>query len=107
MHQTQYREFKKHNEQEQQNYLCAKKVADSRKQIDKIVAGKRKKLLQSGVNGDEIAIDAEQVLKEIGDGCSFNTENTLIQVPTEHPYESLGKRFCYCCCLTSHHQINQ
>lgn len=58
-------------------------MEESRKVLPRILEGKRKKLLRSGVPDGDIHLDGEQVLAEIRESCVFNADNALVQVPTE------------------------
>lgn len=61
-----------------------KKIEESRKLIDKILAGKRKKIAKSGGNPDDV--NEETVLDEIRKRCQFDSGNILVQVPTQEPF---------------------
>lgn len=61
-----------------------KKIADSRKLMDKILGGKRKKVAKNGGNPDEVTEDT--VIEEIKKRCQFDTFDILVQVPTQEPF---------------------
>lgn len=67
-----------------------KKVERSRKLIDKILDGKRKKFARNG--GDPNEVTEETVIDEIRKGCQFDSGNILVQVPTQEPFAVGEKR---------------
>lgn len=79
-----YRSFRKNIVVQQEDQQKQAKVDASQKVIAKILEGKRKKLIKSGVLETEIVLDAKQVLEEIREGCVFNIDNALIQIPTQY-----------------------
>ncbi|CAO1374579.1 unnamed protein product [Diamesa serratosioi] len=72
---------------EQQEPYIKKRLDIIKRNVNKIVAGKRKKLLKSGVPENEITITEEDVLKEeesrLREGI---TDNKFTQIPTQHPF---------------------
>lgn len=86
----QYQSFREQSVIDQEELQRQTKVEESRKVLDKILAGKRKKLLKSGIKEDDIKLNPDAILQEIHDSCTFSEDNTLIQVPTEHPI-NVGK----------------
>lgn len=87
-----YRAFRAGSVGDQQQQLRHNKVAESQKVVDKILAGKRKKLAKAGATEAELAaLSADQVLQDIYNGCAVISEdNTLVQVPTQHPFCDIG-----------------
>lgn len=79
-----YAAFRQRSLVEQQEHQRTCKLNESRKVIDRILAGKRQKLRASGASEAECArLTAEQVLEDIGKGsAAFNAENALVQMPT-------------------------
>lgn len=61
-----------------------KKLAETEKIIDKIIEGKRKKASNCG--NDPSLVTKETVLDELKQKWAFNSENILVQVPTEDPF---------------------
>lgn len=90
--QRKYKETIDRNESVIADLCREKKVQESAKAIDKIIAGKRKKSKASGLNPDEITLDS--VLTEIRDSYKFERDNVLIEIPTMDPY-ALGGYFIY------------
>lgn len=86
-----YRAFRAGSVGDQQQQLRHNKVAESRKVVDQILAGKRKKLTKAGATAAELAaLSADQVLQDIYNGCAVvNEDNTLVQVPTQHPFNDI------------------
>lgn len=66
------------------DFCREKKVQESEKAIDKIIAGKMKKSQARGLNPNEITV--ENILNEIRDNYIFKPENVLIEIPTTEPY---------------------
>lgn len=79
-----YLEFRERCVDDQKELLRENTVAESRKVIDKIIAGKLKKLAKSGHQSVQ-SLEPEAVLQEIHDKYSFNMDNALLQIPTKHP----------------------
>lgn len=76
---------------DQQAQLRHNKVVESRKVVDKILAGKRKKMAQAGAAETEVMqLSVDQVLQDIYNECTFNEDNALLQVPTQHPFTAIG-----------------
>lgn len=72
------------------SHYSEKKVEDSRKIIDRILDGKRKKAAKSGGNPNEITETI--VIDEIRRRCQFDSGNILVQVPTEEPFD-VGEKY--------------
>lgn len=71
-------------------HYSQKKVEQSRKLIDKILDGKRKKVAKNG--GDPNEVTEDTVIDEIRKGCQFDSGNILVQVPTQEPFAVGEKR---------------
>ncbi|CAO1328367.1 unnamed protein product [Diamesa hyperborea] len=73
---------------EQQEPYIKKRLDIIKRNVSKIVAGKRKKLMKSGVPETEITITEEDVLKDeearLREGIS---DNNFTQIPTQHPFQ--------------------
>lgn len=65
-----------------------KRIEDTKRNMDRILAGKRKKALKSGGDPSEITEDA--ILEEVKNRSLPDTTAVLVQVPTEEPFE-IGK----------------
>lgn len=65
-----------------------KRIDDAKKNMDKILAGKRKKAIKSGSDPNEITEDA--ILEEIKNRTVSDDAGVLVQVPTQEPFE-IGK----------------
>ncbi|XP_030386376.1 tRNA-splicing endonuclease subunit Sen34 [Scaptodrosophila lebanonensis] len=64
--------------------LKAEKLRETERHLDKIVAGKRNKLLKQGNAEQAAALTPEQVLQEIADNFCFERQNALVEVPCAH-----------------------
>lgn len=86
-----YHEFRERCVNDQKELLRQNKVDESRKVVDKIIAGKLKKLAKSSnQTPSPDTFEPEAVLQEIYDSYSFSMDNALLQVPTKHPID-VGK----------------
>lgn len=85
--QVQFKNFQLTNLAGQHEVLRENKVDTSRRYMGNIMRGKERKLLESGVKKEDIHLSEEDILKDIRDSYDFNADNTLIQVPTEHPFD--------------------
>lgn len=65
-------------------YCRENRIAESSKNIGKIVAGKRKKWIARGLDPNEITIDS--VMTELRDNFKFNPDHVSIEIPTEEPF---------------------
>lgn len=63
-----------------------KRIDEAKKLMDKILAGKRKKVAKSGGNPDEVTVDT--VLAEVRKRAIQDTTNIVIQVPTQELFET-------------------
>lgn len=81
-----YQDFREICVNDQQELLRQNTVEESRKVIDKIIAGKLKKLANSDKQPKQ-SLEPEAILKEIHDKYSFSMDNALLQVPTKHPIQ--------------------
>lgn len=63
-----------------------KRIDEAKKLMDKILAGKRKKVAKSGGNPDEVTV--ETILDEVRKRAIQDTTNMIIQVPTQEPFET-------------------
>ncbi|XP_061398332.1 tRNA-splicing endonuclease subunit Sen34-like [Musca vetustissima] len=70
---------------QQEEALKDEKLKQSQGNIDKIMAGKRKKLLKQGVPEKDINLDPQEILKEIRQGLKFERKNALLDIPCAHP----------------------
>lgn len=66
------------------NIYCDKKVEESRKLIDTILAGKRKKIEKAGGNPNDVT--EQVVFDEIRRKHNFDLNTMLVQVPTQDPF---------------------
>uniref|UniRef100_A0A1I8P9W0 tRNA-splicing endonuclease subunit Sen34 n=2 Tax=Stomoxys calcitrans TaxID=35570 RepID=A0A1I8P9W0_STOCA len=69
----------------QEESLKDEKLKESERNIDKIVAGKRKKLLKQGVKEEDITLDPKEILGEIRKSLKFDRKNALLDIPCAHP----------------------
>uniref|UniRef100_A0A1A9WD65 tRNA-splicing endonuclease subunit Sen34 n=1 Tax=Glossina brevipalpis TaxID=37001 RepID=A0A1A9WD65_9MUSC len=70
---------------EQAETLKIEKLKHSEMNLDKIINGKRRKLLQKGIPEAEIHLNPQQVLEEIADSITFDTKNSLLEICGAHP----------------------
>lgn len=89
-HVEQYQAFREQCIADQKEHLRQTKVEESRKVIDKIIIGKRKKLLKSGVKEEDINLEPNTILQKIYESCTFEEDNALLQIPTQHPFNDVG-----------------
>ncbi|KAJ6645435.1 tRNA-splicing endonuclease subunit Sen34, partial [Pseudolycoriella hygida] len=85
--QLQYELFKSNHLAGQHEFLRENKIAESRKFIGDILRGKEKKLLKSGVKKEDIHLNEDEILNDIGNSCERNDDNALVQIPTAHPFD--------------------
>lgn len=62
-----------------------KRIDDAKKNMDKILAGKRKKAIKSGADLNEITEDA--ILEEIKNRTVSDDAGILVQIPTQDPFD--------------------
>ncbi|XP_075164455.1 tRNA splicing endonuclease subunit 34 isoform X2 [Haematobia irritans] len=70
---------------EQEEALKDEKLKESERNIDKIIAGKRKKLLKQGVKDCDIKLDPQEILTEIRQNLKFERKNALLDIACAHP----------------------
>ncbi|XP_017040306.1 uncharacterized protein LOC108087454 isoform X2 [Drosophila ficusphila] len=68
----------------QKEALKTEKLRETERYMEKILMGKRKKLIKQGKNEMAAALTAEDVLKEMSDSFKFDRQNALVEVPCEH-----------------------
>lgn len=81
-----YQDIRDYHLQELTQIYCEKKIAESQKIIDRILAGKRKKVQETG--GDVNEVTEESVIADIRKRYKFNEDNILVQIPTEEVFEN-------------------
>lgn len=83
-----YEDQKSRQLEPQMHDYVEQRLEKSRKMIDKIIVGKRKKLLKSGIPESEIKINPDEILEEEAKKIRETISgNLLVQIPTEHPLE--------------------
>ncbi|XP_052902536.1 uncharacterized protein LOC128310041 [Anopheles moucheti] len=70
-----------------------KRLEAFQKHLPKIIEGKRKKLLKSGVKEEDIRLDAEQLVSDERERIMKEKFDTMVQIPTKHPV-ALGFSEC-------------
>ncbi|XP_058986354.1 tRNA-splicing endonuclease subunit Sen34-like [Musca domestica] len=70
---------------QQEEALKDEKLKQSEGNIEKILAGKRKKLLKQGVPEKDIKLDPQEILNEIRQSIKFERKNALLDIPCAHP----------------------
>ncbi|XP_037720440.1 probable tRNA-splicing endonuclease subunit sen34 [Drosophila subpulchrella] len=68
----------------QEEALKTEKLRETERYMDKILTGKRKKLLKQGRQEMAAALTADHVLKEMSENFKFERQNALVEVPCEH-----------------------
>lgn len=81
----QYQKQLDNNQRHLIDFCRENKFNESKKIIQKIIEGKRKKCKAKDQNPDEIT--EESVLNEIQASFKFNPANTLVQIPTKEPFD--------------------
>lgn len=83
-----YQEIRNSHHKQLTEIYCEKKIAESQKIIGKILAGKRKKVKETG--GDVSQVTEDSIIADIRKKYKFNLDNILVQVPTEEVFENGG-----------------
>ncbi|XP_050079573.1 tRNA-splicing endonuclease subunit Sen34 [Anopheles maculipalpis] len=73
--------------------VVEKKLEAFRKHLPKIIEGKRKKLLKTGVKDEDIHLNAEQLVDEERARIMLEKIDTMVQIPLQHPH-SFGFSEC-------------
>ncbi|KAH8334736.1 hypothetical protein KR074_004211 [Drosophila pseudoananassae] len=68
----------------QSETLKAEKLRETERYMDKILAGKRNKLVKQGQLDKAAALRSEDVLNEMSLNFKFDPQNALVEVPCEH-----------------------
>ncbi|KAH8234824.1 hypothetical protein KR032_003744 [Drosophila birchii] len=68
----------------QEASLKKEKLRENERYMDKILTGKRNKLLKLGNNEKAASLTAEDVMKEMSDNFKFDRQNALVELPYEH-----------------------
>ncbi|SPP76054.1 tRNA-splicing endonuclease subunit Sen34 [Drosophila guanche] len=68
----------------QADALKSEKLRETERYMDKILLGKRNKLLKQGLATKAGALVGEDVLKEVADNFEFDLQNALVEVPCKH-----------------------
>ncbi|ALC44610.1 CG33260 [Drosophila busckii] len=77
----------------QGNALRAEKLRETERHLDKIVQGKRNKLLKQNKTQEAASLTAKDVLEEIDRSFVFDTQNALVELPCEHPTKHIGQLY--------------
>ncbi|XP_023300532.2 tRNA-splicing endonuclease subunit Sen34 [Lucilia cuprina] len=72
---------------QQKDTLNEEKLKESERNMEKIMAGKRKKLLKQGVQEKDIHLNPSEILQEIRAGLKFDSKNALLDIPCAHAEE--------------------
>ncbi|XP_017109479.2 tRNA-splicing endonuclease subunit Sen34 [Drosophila bipectinata] len=75
----------------QSETLKAEKLRETERYMDKILAGKRNKLVKQGQLDKAAALRSEDVLNEMAQNFKFDPQNALVEVPCEHLCRHSGK----------------
>ncbi|CAD7005419.1 unnamed protein product [Ceratitis capitata] len=68
----------------QSETLKAEKLRETERNMSKILAGKRKKLLREGVSDAAIELDASKILQETADNFVFDRKNVQLEIACSH-----------------------
>ncbi|XP_017068223.1 tRNA-splicing endonuclease subunit Sen34 [Drosophila eugracilis] len=68
----------------QEEALKSEKLRETKRYMDKILAGKRNKLLKQGKKEIAEALTEDDVLKKMSENFKFDRQNALVEVPCEH-----------------------
>ncbi|XP_065361271.1 tRNA-splicing endonuclease subunit Sen34 [Calliphora vicina] len=75
---------------EQAENLKDEKLKESERNIEKIMAGKRKKLLKQGIQEKDLQLNPSEILQEIRNSLKFDTKNALLDIPCAHAETHTG-----------------
>ncbi|XP_022211316.1 tRNA-splicing endonuclease subunit Sen34 [Drosophila obscura] len=81
---TEYRSDLDERLEGQADALKAEKLRETERYMEKILLGKRNKLLKQGLATKAAALVGDDVLKEVADNFKFDLQNALVEVPCEH-----------------------
>uniref|UniRef100_A0A182N2W8 tRNA-splicing endonuclease subunit Sen34 n=1 Tax=Anopheles dirus TaxID=7168 RepID=A0A182N2W8_9DIPT len=84
-HSQLYRSMVERQRQELRMPAIEKRLEAFRKHLPRIVEGKRRKLLKSGVKEEDIKLSGEQVLEEERIRISQEKFDAMVQIPLKHP----------------------
>ncbi|XP_055384055.1 tRNA-splicing endonuclease subunit Sen34 [Condylostylus longicornis] len=66
--------------------LNEKKIQETIKNINRVMEGKRKKLIQSGVPAKDIKLSEDQVIQEMRSSMKFDRNNAQLEIPNQCLY---------------------
>ncbi|XP_067613366.1 uncharacterized protein Tsen34 isoform X4 [Eurosta solidaginis] len=69
---------------QQSGFHKAEKLREVERNMSKILAGKRKKLMKEGIAEEDIKLDEKQILQEIADNFVFDRKNAQLEIPCAH-----------------------
>ncbi|XP_034480388.1 tRNA-splicing endonuclease subunit Sen34 [Drosophila innubila] len=75
----------------QADALKAEKLRETERHVDKILVGKRNKLLKQAKNEEAAALTTEDVLEEIANNFVFESQNALVELPCSHMMNHFAK----------------
>ncbi|XP_005178952.1 tRNA-splicing endonuclease subunit Sen34 [Musca domestica] len=87
----QYQEQLEQRISQQEEALKEEKLKQSEGNIEKILAGKRKKLMKQGIAEKDIKLDPQEILNEIRQSIKFERKNALLDIPCAHPEPHDGR----------------
>ncbi|KAH8404541.1 hypothetical protein KR222_011853 [Zaprionus bogoriensis] len=76
----------------QADALKAEKLRETERHVDKILSGKRNKLLKLGNSAAAAALTSNDVLQQIAGNFVFDRDNALVEVPCAHALDHSAQR---------------
>ncbi|EDW70242.2 tRNA-splicing endonuclease subunit Sen34 [Drosophila virilis] len=68
----------------QRDALKTEKLRETRRHVDKIIIGKRNKLIKQGKPDEAAALTGRDVLNEVANNFEFDRQNALVELPCSH-----------------------
>ncbi|XP_023171415.2 tRNA-splicing endonuclease subunit Sen34 [Drosophila hydei] len=68
----------------QADVLKAEKMRETERHVDKILSGKRNKLVKQGKADEAAALTSENVIQEVANNFEFDLQNALVELPCPH-----------------------
>uniref|UniRef100_A0A182IQJ8 tRNA-splicing endonuclease subunit Sen34 n=1 Tax=Anopheles atroparvus TaxID=41427 RepID=A0A182IQJ8_ANOAO len=82
-----YKSMIEKQKEEMRQPVIEKRIEAFRKHLPKIIEGKRKKLLKSGIKNEDINISPEQLVAEEMEKAKTAKFDVLVQIPTKYPFD--------------------
>ncbi|XP_017862558.1 PREDICTED: tRNA-splicing endonuclease subunit Sen34 [Drosophila arizonae] len=68
----------------QADSLKAEKLRETERHVEKILSGKRNKLLKQGKSDEAAALTSQSVIQEVANNFEFDHQNALVELPCPH-----------------------